>query len=72
MKKILAEIQSGKFARQWNEENKTGRHNFLRMREEARNQKVEVVGKELREMMTFLKKKKEAGVPQETPAGASA
>ena len=31
----------------------------------ARNQPIETVGRELREMMTFLKKKKEAGVPQE-------
>ena len=65
MKKILAEIQSGEFARQWIEENKTGRKKFLAMREEARNQPIEKVGRELREMMTFLKKKKEAGVPQD-------
>jgi ketol-acid reductoisomerase len=63
MKKILAEIQSGDFARQWIEENKTGRKKFLAMREAAQNQPIEVVGKELREMMTFLKKKKEVGVP---------
>ncbi|MCC7155970.1 MAG: ketol-acid reductoisomerase [Bryobacterales bacterium] len=67
MKDILKEIQSGQFAREWINENKTGRGNFLKMREEARNQKVEVVGRELREMMTFLKKKKEAGVPQDQP-----
>ncbi|MEI9971162.1 MAG: ketol-acid reductoisomerase [Ignavibacteriota bacterium] len=65
MKKILSEIQSGEFARQWIAENKSGRHNFLKMREEARNQPVEKVGRELREMMTFLKKKKEVGIPQE-------
>jgi len=65
MRKILAEIQSGQFAREWIDENKTGRKNFLAMREAARNQPVEKVGRELREMMTFLKKKKEAGVPQE-------
>jgi ketol-acid reductoisomerase len=65
MKKILAEIQSGEFARQWIAENKTGRHKFLAMREEARNQPIEKVGRELREMMTFLKKKKEVGIPQE-------
>jgi ketol-acid reductoisomerase len=65
MKKILAEIQSGEFARQWIAENKTGRHKFLAMREAARNQPIEKVGRELREMMTFLKKKKEAGIPQE-------
>jgi ketol-acid reductoisomerase len=63
MKKILSEIQSGEFARQWIEENKTGRKKFLAMREEARNQPIETVGSELRSMMTFLKKRKEAGVP---------
>jgi ketol-acid reductoisomerase len=65
MKKILSEIQSGEFARQWIAENKSGRHKFLAMREAARNQPIEKVGRELREMMTFLKKKKEAGIPQE-------
>jgi ketol-acid reductoisomerase len=68
MKKILSEIQSGEFARQWIAENKAGRHKFLAMREAARNQPVETVGRELREMMTFLKKRKEAGVPQEATA----
>ena len=58
MKKILAEIQSGEFARQWIEENRSGRKNFLAMREAARNQPVEQVGRELREMMTFLKRKR--------------
>jgi ketol-acid reductoisomerase len=71
MRKILSEVQSGEFARQWINENKTGRKNFLAMREEARNQKVEQVGRELREMMTFLKKKKEAGVPEDQPALAA-
>ena len=63
MKKILAEIQSGQFAKEWIDENKTGRKKFLAMREAARHQPVEEVGRGLREMMTFLKKKKEAGVP---------
>jgi ketol-acid reductoisomerase len=65
MKKILGEIQSGEFAKDWIEENKTGRKNFLAMREAARHSQIEEVGRELREMMPFLKKKKEAGVPQE-------
>jgi ketol-acid reductoisomerase len=71
MRKILAEVQSGEFARQWINENKTGRKNFLAMREAARNQKIEQVGRELREMMTFLKKKKEVGVPEDQPALAA-
>jgi ketol-acid reductoisomerase len=63
MKKILSEVQSGEFARQWIGENKAGRKKFLAMREEAQNQPVEKVGAELRQMMSFLKKKKEVGVP---------
>jgi ketol-acid reductoisomerase len=63
MKKILQEIQSGEFARQWIEENKSGRHKFLAMRKAGQDDQIETVGKSLREMMTFLKKKKEVGVP---------
>ncbi len=69
MKKILKEIQSGEFAKQWIDENKAGRHKFLAMRAEAADQPLEKIGRELREMMTFLKKKKEVGVPQEAVAG---
>jgi ketol-acid reductoisomerase len=65
MKRILSEIQSGQFAKEWIDENKSGRKNFLRMREEAKHQPVEEVGRELRAMMPWLKKAKEAGVPQE-------
>jgi ketol-acid reductoisomerase len=63
MKKILSEIQSGQFAKDWIAENKSGRHKFLAMREAAQHQKIEQVGAELRKMMPFLKKKKEVGVP---------
>src|SRR5437016_9375963 len=71
MRKILSEVQSGEFARTWIEENKSGRKKFLAMREAARNQPIETVGRGLREMMTFLKKKKEAGVPQDAEAAAA-
>jgi ketol-acid reductoisomerase len=72
MKEILSEVQSGQFAREWIDENKTGRRNFLAMREAAKKQQLETVGAGLREMMTFLKKKKEAGVPQDTTTTAAA
>jgi ketol-acid reductoisomerase len=63
MKKILAEIQSGEFAKQWIAENKAGgRKKFLAMRESQQGQQLETVGAELRKMMPFLKKTKEAGV----------
>ncbi|MEK7408313.1 MAG: ketol-acid reductoisomerase [Acidobacteriota bacterium] len=65
MRRMLAEVQSGQFAREWVGEYKAGLKNFLAMREAARNQPLETVGRGLREMMTFLKKKKEAGVPED-------
>ena len=65
MKKILAEIQSGEFARNWIAENKTGgRKKFLAMRDAQQGQQIEQVGAELRKMMTFLKRTREAGIPQ--------
>ncbi|MBM3814148.1 MAG: ketol-acid reductoisomerase [Acidimicrobiia bacterium] len=70
MKKILAEIQSGQFAKEWMEENRSGRGKFMSMREAARQHKIEVVGRELREMMTFLKKKKEGRGSQDQPVAA--
>ncbi len=70
MKKILSEIQSGEFAKAWLQENREGRKKFLAMRETAKNQPVERVGAELRAMMPFLKKRKEAGVPEESPVSA--
>jgi ketol-acid reductoisomerase len=70
MKRILSEIQSGQFAKEWIDENKTGRKNFLRMREEGRHQQLEDVGRELRAMMPWLKKAKEAGVPQDEDASS--
>ena len=61
MKQVLADVQSGKFAREWIAENKAGRQKFLDTRKAAQDQPLEKVGAELRQMMSFLKKKKEAG-----------
>jgi len=54
MKQILAEIQSGEFAREWIAENRAGQENFKRMRAEQAATKVEVVGKELRSHMDWI------------------
>ena len=54
MKEILAEIQSGDFAREWIAENRAGQENFKRMREEQAGHQVEVVGKELRSQMDWI------------------
>jgi len=55
MKKILGEIQSGDFAREWIAENRAGQENFLRMRAEQADSQVEHTGKELRSMMDWIK-----------------
>jgi ketol-acid reductoisomerase len=54
MKKILDEIQSGKFAEEWVAENKNGRPNFNKLREEGQKHQIEEVGKKLRAMMPFI------------------
>ena len=56
MKKVLAEVQDGTFARKWIAENENGRPNFPGMRTSEAEHKIEVVGKELRSMMSWLKK----------------
>jgi ketol-acid reductoisomerase len=55
MKQILAEIQSGEFAREWIAENRAGQENFKRMRAEQAGTQVETVGKELRSHMDWIK-----------------
>ena len=54
MKDILAEIQSGEFAKEWIAENQAGQENFQRMRQEGKDHQVEIVGKELRSSMDWI------------------
>jgi len=54
MGQILAEIQSGDFAREWIAENNAGQESFQRMREEQRDHQVEREGRELRSMMDWI------------------
>jgi len=56
MKKILKEIQKGKFAREWIKENEAGRLNFNKLLKEGDEHQIEAVGKKLREMMPWMKK----------------
>ena len=55
MRKVLAAVQDGSFAREWIAENDEGRPRFNRLREENAGHQIEEVGKELRGMMSFLK-----------------
>lgn len=57
MKEILADIQSGKFAKDWLLENRVGRPVFNSYRKSEQQHPIEKVGKELRKMMKWLEKK---------------
>jgi ketol-acid reductoisomerase len=55
MKKILGEIQSGQFAREWVLENQANRASFLATRRVEAEHPIEEVGKRLRSMMSWIK-----------------
>ncbi|MGI0482804.1 ketol-acid reductoisomerase [Geminocystis sp. CENA526] len=56
MKKILSEIQSGQFAREFVLENQAGKPGFTAMRRREAEQTIEEVGKDLRAMFSWMKK----------------
>ncbi|HTW54337.1 MAG TPA: ketol-acid reductoisomerase [Stellaceae bacterium] len=55
MKRILADIQSGRFARDWVLENNAGQPSFKAMRRAAAEHDIEKVGERLRAMMPWIK-----------------
>lgn len=58
MKRILEEVQTGSFAKEWISENQVGRPVFNALRRREAEHPIEVVGKKLRSMMGWLKEKK--------------
>jgi ketol-acid reductoisomerase len=57
MRKILADIQSGEFAKEWIAENRAGQESFQRLREEQKGHQIERVGGDLRGMMPWVDRK---------------
>ena len=57
MKKILEEVQTGQFAREWILENKAGRPMFQMYRKREREHLIEKVGRDLRRMMPWIDSK---------------
>jgi len=55
MKKILREIQSGSFAQEWIKENEEGRPSFNKLRKQGHSHRIESVGENLREMMSWIR-----------------
>ena len=56
MKEVLTDIQTGEFAKGWILENQANRPQFNAINAAENNHQIEVVGRELREMMPFIKK----------------
>jgi len=55
MRRILSEIQSGEFAREWIAENRAGQEHFRHLREQQAGTQIEREGGELRSMMSWIK-----------------
>jgi ketol-acid reductoisomerase len=65
MKKILRDIQTGVFAREWILENQAGHPVFDKLREEGKNHRIEDVGARLRAMMSWIRNtRKDSSEPQ--------
>ena len=56
MQKILAEVQDGSFAKEWILENQAGRPVYNALKRKDEEHLIEIVGRELRQMMPWLKK----------------
>ncbi len=54
MRKVLDEIQDGRFATEWVEEDDNGRPNFTKLRQEGEQHQIELVGKKLRGLMSWV------------------
>src|ERR1041384_7321935 len=57
MKRVLADIQSGRFARDWMLENKVNQASFKAMRQQCQEHPIEEIGAKLRGMMPWIKEK---------------
>ena len=73
MRQLLAEIQSGAFAEEWVAEHEAGRPNFTRLMQQDDQHQIEVVGRQLREMMPWISNQGQGrGKPGKTRKAASA
>lgn len=72
MKRVLADIQSGQFAKGWILENQANRPMFNAINRREQEHPIEVVGRELRAMMPFIKSKKPGSDVKEAVNSAKA
>ena len=69
MRKILAEIRNGSFAKKWIEENEKGCPNFLATRQREQQHPIEQLGPKLRAMMPFLQPVVAPGLEKKAASG---
>ena len=67
MKRILDEIQSGKFAEEWVAESRAGRPHYTMLKKKGEEHQIEKIGAELRAMMPFISQGKQR--PQDVSGG---
>jgi ketol-acid reductoisomerase len=58
MRKVLKEVQTGKFAKQWIEESAGGGKTYQKLLKEDKDRQIEKVGSELRARMPWLNEKR--------------
>ena len=64
MQRVLGDIQSGRFAKEWLLENRVGRPVFNALRRSEAEHPIETVGKKLRSMMPWIKKSRKNVLPE--------
>jgi len=72
MKKVLKQIQNGRFAKEWIKENKEGGKRFAELREGEKQHPIEKVGEQLRAMMSWLPTEKKKVTEPAQPTGPKA
>jgi len=61
MKKVLKEVQNGKFAKEWIAESRNGMKRYRKLLAEGQRHPIEKVGERLRGMMPWMKKRQIKG-----------
>lgn len=67
MRRILDEIQDGRFAKEWISESESGRATYTALKEKGKSHEIEKIGAELRKMMPFVNAGKER--PEDVSGG---
>ncbi len=68
MREILADVQSGRFAKEWIDECERGGEGLLELRQQSKDHPIEKIGKKLRSMMSWIRSTSSARAEEEAAA----